>query len=462
MLHRWGLKVSNDLELAIKQALTKAKQVRDQYYGKKGDKGDTGAPGPMGPQGERGLKGEKGDKGEPGERGLPGPLGPMPKHEIKGLMLRFEAAPGQWGQWIVMPTGGGGGGRNAKLQKREDQLVALGDRWIDNGLTNLNYIGFNLAAGHSVTEGEVAWNALNKTLDIGHPAGVVQQVGQELYIQATNQTGSTITNGTSVGFAGVNGEQIPEIAPYLADGAQPTLLYIGVATQDIPAGGRGFITILGRVSDINTTGAPVSETWAEGDLLWAHPTLAGRLTKVKPTAPNNVISVAAVLSVGSTDGKILVRPTISPMEYYGEFSKTTSQSPALVNTEYVLTFDNTKISNGVVIGTPTSRIVAPESGLYDVYCDVQITSSSSSAKSVWVWFKKNGVTVPNSARLVSVDINNGYINLTISEFFLMDVNDYIEVAFASDSTAVAVSPVAATAFAPAAPAAVLTMIQVQQ
>lgn len=455
----------NDLESAIRQALEKAKQVRQRYYppkGEKGDRGDTGAPGPMGPQGVAGPAGQRGPQGLPGERGIQGPIGPMPKHEIKGLMLRFEAAPGQWGQWIVMPTGGGGGGRNGKLTNREKQLVALGDRWIDNGLTNLDYIGFNLDANYSVSTGEMAWNPLRKTFDIGHEGGVVQQVGQELYIQATNNSGSLIPNGTAVGFGGVNGDQIPEITPYLADGAQPTLFFIGVTTQDIPDGGRGFVTILGSVKNINTTGTPVGETWAMGDLLWANPTQAGKLTNVKPTAPDNVISVAAVLEADATEGQILVRPTIAPMEYYGEFAKTDSQAPAATNTEYLLTFNNTKISNGVVIGTPASRIVVPESGLYDLYVDLQITSGSSSAKTIWVWLKKNGTAVPNSARLITSDINNGYLNVSVSEFFTMQANDYIEVAFAADSTNVSISPVAATAFAPAAPAAVLTMIQVQQ
>jgi hypothetical protein len=458
--------VPNDLESAIRQALDKAKQVRQRYYpakGEKGDPGEMGVPGPMGPQGLPGLSGQRGTKGDPGERGFAGPMGPMPKHEIKGLMLRFESAPGQWGQWIVMPTGGGGGGgRNGKLTNREKQLVALGDRWINNGLTNLDYIGFNLDANYSVATGEMAWNPLRKTFDIGHEGGVVQQVGQELYIQGTNATGSLIPNGTAVGFGGVNGDQIPEITPYLADGAQPTLFFIGVTTQDIPDGGRGFVTILGSVKNINTTGTPSGETWALGDLLWANPNQAGKLTNVKPTAPDNVISVAAVLEVGATTGEILVRPTIAPMEYYGEFSKTDSQAPVAINTEYLLTFNNTKISNGVVIGTPTSRIVVPESGLYDLYADLQITSGSSSAKTIWVWLKKNGVAVPNSARLLTSDINNGYLNVNVSEFFSMQANDYIEVAFAADSTNVSISTVAATAFAPAAPAAVLTMIQVQQ
>lgn len=289
----------NDLELAIKQALTKAKQVRDQYYGKKGDKGDTGAPGPMGPQGERGLKGEKGDKGDPGERGLPGPLGPMPKHEIKGLMLRFEAAPGQWGQWIVMPTGGSGGGRNAKLQKREDQLVALGDRWIDNGLTNLNYIGFNLQANYAVQQGQMAWNADEETLDVGLN-GAILQMGQEVHFHVRNNTGVTIPNGTPVmatGTIGASGRIT--VAPMNGTSIDNAKFFLGLATEDIAADDDGKVTHFGKIRGIDTT------AYNEGDVLWISTTVVGGLTNVQPTVGMK-LPIAFVVSK-KNNGTLFVR-----------------------------------------------------------------------------------------------------------------------------------------------------------
>ncbi|MOA64261.1 hypothetical protein D3C78_1902540 [compost metagenome] len=47
-------------------------------------------------------------------------------------------------------------------------------------------------------------------------------------------------------------------------------------------------------------------------------------------------------------------------------------------------------------------------------------------------------------------------------FFSMAAGDYIELMFASDSTAMTLDNVPATAFAPAAPAAILTVNQEQQ
>jgi hypothetical protein len=63
---------------------------------------------------------------------------------------------------------------------------------------------------------------------------------------------------------------------------------------------------------------------------------------------------------------------------------------------------------------------------------------------------------------VTSDINNGYISIALSEFFSLAANDYIELAFAANSTNVTVDSVASTAFAPSAPAVILNVTQVQQ
>jgi hypothetical protein len=50
----------------------------------------------------------------------------------------------------------------------------------------------------------------------------------------------------------------------------------------------------------------------------------------------------------------------------------------------------------------------------------------------------------------------------MSEFFTLAANDYIEVFYSSNDTNVTIDNVAATGFAPEAPAVVLAVTQVQQ
>jgi hypothetical protein len=277
------------------------------------------------------------------------------------------------------------------------------------------------------------------------------------YTVVENTTGSTIPKGAVVGFVGVGANNVLSVAPYLADGSSPSLYILGVMAEELPdSGATGLCCVWGNVSGINTSAFSV------GDVLYASPTVAGGFTNVKPTAPDNVIPIAAVLVDSATAGDIFVRPTIEQQKYYGEFTKTSDQSPAVINTAYALTFDNSDISEGISIGSPASRIVVVQSGLYQFDATVQISSSSSSAKTVWLWFRKNGTDVANSARLVTININNGYTAVSMSEFFSLAANDRIEIMFAANDTAITVDNVAATAFAPAAPAVVLAVSQIQQ
>jgi len=342
--------------------------------------------------------------------------------------------------------------QTSRLAQLVDQL-ATAPVVEHNNSTVTDYIDLNTAPFVSQTR-RIGWNDSDQTAEIGMEYGVVQQVGQETYARVGNTTGVTIPNGTVVGFVGSTANALL-VAPYLADGSSPSLYILGVMTHDLPdSGEKGYCTTWGFVRDLDTS------AFSAGDILYASPTVAGAFTNVKPTVPNNVIPLAACVISDATAGVIFVRPTIEQMKYYGVFTKTTDQSPAATNTEYLLTFDNTQISNGVTIGTPTSRIVVPQSGLYQFEATFQITDTGIATKNVWLWMKKNGTAITNSARIVS--INLGYGTTTISESVSMAANDYIEFAFASSNVNVTIDSVAATAFAPGAPAIVLSVTQIQQ
>lgn len=311
---------------------------------------------------------------------------------------------------------------------------------------------------HTPDRGSLSWNTADQTLDLGMEYGVVQQIGEEIYARVQNNTGVTIPNGTVVGFTGAAPDSALSVSPYLADGSQNSLYILGVMTHDLPdTGQKGYCTTWGFVRGLNTS------AFSLGDLLYASPTVAGGFTNVKPTAPNNVIPLAAVLKVGTTDGIIFVRPTIEQQKYYGEFTKTDTQTPAVANTAYALTFTTTELAKGVSRGTPTSRIIIANAGLYNFALSIQMTSTNSSQKAVRVWLRKNGTTdIPNSARIASINLNNGYLVVTINEVISMLAGDYMEIMFASDDVNISISTVAATAFAPAAPAALLAVTQTEQ
>lgn len=325
---------------------------------------------------------------------------------------------------------------------------------------NVRFLRFSRQPSPPVVSdvGVMAWNTTDQTLNLGMEYGVTQQIGQETYARVGNTTGSTIPNGSVVGFAGATTDALL-VAPYLADGSSSSLYILGVMTHDLPdSGDKGYCCTWGFVRDVDTS------AFSAGDILYASPTVAGELTNVKPTAPDTVIPLAACVVSDATNGIIFVRPTIEQEQYYGEFYNTTGVTPLANNTAYAMEWDGTSIADGVsVAGTPVTEITVSESGLYQFNARIQFSTSNSNTKSAWLWWRLNGTTdYPNSAVIGTLSDNNGYLVVRNSEFFSLAANDYVELMWAVDDTGLAPTNVAATAFAPAAPCAVVEVTQIQQ
>lgn len=312
---------------------------------------------------------------------------------------------------------------------------------------------------HVPYTGSMSWNPIDATLDLGMEYGVIQQIGQEIYARVENMTGSTLPNGSVLGFSGVGTNNVLSVSKYLADGPTPTLYILGVLTHELPDSGQvGYCTTFGHVRGINTS------SFSVGDILYASPTTAGAFTNVKPTAPNNVVPVAAVLKVGTTDGEIFVRPAIEQQYYFGQFTYNTTVTPAAANTAYALGWDTTVIAEGISLtGSPTTRLTVAHSGLYNFAARIQFSATNSNAKSAWMWLKKNGTTnIGSSTAVGSLKDSSGYSVLAINDFVSLAANDYVELFWAVDDTGLKLTNVASTAFAPSAPTAHVAVTQVQQ
>lgn len=313
-------------------------------------------------------------------------------------------------------------------------------------------------ADGNVATGQLSYNSAEDTIDLTHLNGVTQQIGFETYMRVANDTGATIPNGSVVGFSGVNGEI--KVAPYIADGSVPELYFVGVTTFDMLDGDVGPVTVYGKVRGLNTTGTPVGETWAAGDILYASTDTAGAFTKVRPTAPDVVISVAAVLVVDATAGEIMVRPVIPMGLRYGSFDASTDQSIGTVNTATAVALDTTLSANGVTLSNG-SRLSVSEAGFYQIDANIQVASSSSSAKTVYFWLRKNGTDVPETTRAMTVDINNGYSTLSLNYTITLQAGEYIEIYWAANSTDVRLDALAASGFAPSSPSVLIKVTQLQ-
>ena len=180
------------------------------------------------------------------------------------------------------------------------QNVDLGEFGLSTGFISLDTTPTNTPT----TQGTVFWDIDNETISI-ILNGYIMIVGEDQFYPVKNQTGSNIPKGTAVRFAGtvgMSGRLL--IAPFIADGSVPSSFFMGVTAENINDGEDGKVLWFGRIREIDT------DSFEEGDVLYASTTVPGGFQTTVPQAPNNIVQIAAVISKSTTVGTIFVRPIL--------------------------------------------------------------------------------------------------------------------------------------------------------
>lgn len=142
---------------------------------------------------------------------------------------------------------------------------------------------------------------------------------------------------------------------------------------------------------------------------------------------------------------------------HGVFYDTTTQTAAVINTAYPVTINSTSISDGVYIGTPTSRVYVDRIGTYNFQFSAQLFKASASAKNVFIWYRVNGVDAANSATSVTLAGSNAAVVAAWNFVVELNAGDYFELVWSTDDTGCQIYAAAASAPVPAIPSVILTV-----
>ena len=174
-----------------------------------------------------------------------------------------------------------------------------------------------------------------------------------------------------------------------------------------------------------------------------------------------VMALQAQLANLATDVQgLAVSPPVTPQlkrARYGSFYDTTTQTGTTINTAKAITFNTTDLSNGVYIGSPTSRIYVDTPGIYNYDMSFQLDKTSGGTGEFYIWFRLNGVDVANSASYIQIQGNNHEIFSSLNYFFDLNAGDYVEIMFSVSTLSVEVAAFAAAAPVPAIPSIILTV-----
>ena len=152
----------------------------------------------------------------------------------------------------------------------------------------------------------------------------------------------------------------------------------------------------------------------------------------------------------------LYTPQVSDKRY-GAFYDTTTQNAAAINTAYPITINSTNITNGVYIGTPTSRIYVDRVGTYNFQFSAQLNKSGGGSGNVFIWYRVNGVDAANSATSVTLAGSSSAAVAAWNFVINLSAGDYFELVWSTDNTNCEIQAAAASGPVPAIPSVILTV-----
>lgn len=142
---------------------------------------------------------------------------------------------------------------------------------------------------------------------------------------------------------------------------------------------------------------------------------------------------------------------------YGSFYDTTTQTATTINTAKAITFNNTDLSRGVYLGSPTSRVYVDTPGIYNFDTSFQLDKTTGGVGLFYLWFRLNGVDVPNSASQIRIQGNNAEIFSSLNYFFDLNAGDYVQIMYSVDDLSVELLAEPAAAPHPGVPSIILTV-----
>jgi hypothetical protein len=149
-----------------------------------------------------------------------------------------------------------------------------------------------------------------------------------------------------------------------------------------------------------------------------------------------------------------------PILHYGSFSDTTLQTAASINTAYAMTFNTTDSSNGISIGSPSSRLVVDNQGVYNVQFSAQLDQTSGATANVYIWLRKNGINVENTASTVALQGTSARLVAAWNFIIQLEPTHYVELMWATDTTNARILAASTTSVWPAIPSVICTITQV--
>jgi hypothetical protein len=150
---------------------------------------------------------------------------------------------------------------------------------------------------------------------------------------------------------------------------------------------------------------------------------------------------------------------------YGAWSDSTDQTGS-VSAGTAMTFNTTDVSDGVTLSSG-SRFIVPNDGIYNLQFSAQFKNIDNAQHDVNVWFRVDGVDLPNSNTQVTIPARKsagvfGYGVAAWNIFLDLNASQYVQIIWLPTSLNLSLEhlPASVTPAYPATPSVILSIQQV--
>jgi hypothetical protein len=168
-------------------------------------------------------------------------------------------------------------------------------------------------------------------------------------------------------------------------------------------------------------------------------------------------ALASLGRIGNAVDLLALAPPIMPArrQAYGTFYDTNTQNAAVINTAYTVSLSNTDLSFGVYLSG--TQITVDQPGVYNFQHSIQIDKTTGGKGLFYLWYRKNGTDVAESATRLRLEGNNSEQVAAWNYVFRLKAGDYIEYRWAVNDLGVEIKRFAAAAPVPAIPSVIVTV-----
>lgn len=142
---------------------------------------------------------------------------------------------------------------------------------------------------------------------------------------------------------------------------------------------------------------------------------------------------------------------------YGQWQNNYTLSGS-ANVSHSFQYDTTDLVYKTYL-VPPGKLYVEESGVYNIQFSAQLDEPAGGSATIYIWFKKNGVNIPESATAVDLT-NKGKLAAAWNFMTYLNEGDYVELMWQSDNPNTQIVSAPPAGNIPAIPSIITTITQV--